>query len=172
MVLLLLLDLFPRSRHLVRIVGGYLPKDVRVAPHELVGFRLNDVCECKSPLLFRNGGVEEHVQKDIAELLRQRVPVALVDRAHHLVGLFNEQVLHRLVRLRPVPGTVAPQLLHDGHNVRERLQPFRRRGKLVFVDLVGGVGRRGSHERANTRSRRECVAETLHTSAVRVYSIE
>ncbi len=70
LVLLLLLDLFPRSRHLVRIVGGYLPKDVRVAPHELVGFRLNDVCECKSSLLFRNGGVEEHVQKDIAELLR------------------------------------------------------------------------------------------------------
>ncbi len=136
-VLLPLLDLFPGGRHRIRVARCRVPEDMRVAPDKLIRFCLNHVRERKSPALLRNNGVKEHVQKHVAQLLRQFVPVSMVDGRHHLVGLLNKQVLCRLVGLLPVPRAVAPQLLNDGRQVRVRLQPLGGLGELGFVDLVG-----------------------------------
>jgi hypothetical protein len=57
--------------------------------------------------LLGDPGVEDHLEEDVAELLREVTAVAASDGVEHLVGLLHEVGRQALVGLLGVPGAAA-----------------------------------------------------------------
>ena len=113
--LLGVLDGVPVGEHSVGVVGDDRAEHVRVAAHQLVVHALDDVGHREPALLLGDRGVELDLVEQVAELLDQClvggrvVGVECLQRVDHLVGLL-EQVLHqRLVRLLLVPRALLAQ---------------------------------------------------------------
>ena len=74
-------------------------------------------------LLGRHLGVEQDLQKQIAQLPAKFVPIAGVDGLQHFVGFFQRVGLDGVEGLLAIPGTAArgSQARHDGDGALESL---------------------------------------------------
>ncbi len=101
-----------------------LGEDVGVAEDELVVDAPGHVGQGETALLGAEGGVEDDLEEQVAELLLER-DVALVlvgaeqlDGVEDLVALLDQVAGERLVGLLPVPRALGPQAAHhlgEGH---------------------------------------------------------
>jgi len=82
-----------------------LPKHVRVPRDQLVVNASHHVFDIEIARLRCKLGVKHYLQKQVAELLAQRLRVAAVYRLQHLVGLFQQTRAKGPMVLLPVPGT-------------------------------------------------------------------
>ena len=85
-----------------------------VAEDQLFADAVGHVVQVEPAGVLLNGGVEEDLEQDVAQLLLQVVGIALVDGLGHLVGLLDEVAPDALVGLFPVPGA-APGMAQPGH---------------------------------------------------------
>ena len=75
-----------------------------MSSHQLRVNLLDHVRQFKPSLLAGHLRVEDHLKKQISEFLPEVIEVSRFDRIHHLIGLFQKQLLPRVVVLLPVPG--------------------------------------------------------------------
>ncbi len=94
---------------------------MRMAVDEFGGEPVEHVVDGKRRLLLRHLGVEEHLQKQVAEFACEFRPVAIVDRLEDFVGFFERVGLDGIESLFAVPGTAArgAEALHDGDSALE-----------------------------------------------------
>ena len=104
--LLLRLDLLPLLVHLARRVerpaGGI--EDVRMAPDQLLGDRLQRIGDGEVPLVGAIWARNTPFEDQVADLPAQRVGVAAVDRVEDLVRFLEDESAQRLERLLAIPG--------------------------------------------------------------------
>jgi hypothetical protein len=88
---------------------------VRVTADDLVADPLEDRVDVEGAALLRHARLEHDLQREIAQLLAQRVHGATVDGVDHLVRFLDEVRAQALERLLPIPGTPVrtSQPLHD-----------------------------------------------------------
>ena len=103
-----LLDLLPVEEDLLRRVRLHAAEHVGVAADQLLVDRPQDVGHGEQAGLLRHAGVEDHLERDVPQLLAELVGGPFVDGLQHLVGLLDEVGLDALVRLLPVPGAAVP----------------------------------------------------------------
>jgi len=98
-------------------LDGRVAEDVGVAPDHLLADGLGHPVEVESAFLARHLAVEDHLQKQVAQFVAGRAPVATFDGLGDLVG-FLDGVRHDGGEgLLDVPGAAVPgvaQALHDG----------------------------------------------------------
>jgi len=105
--------------------------------HELLDDPRDDVVDGEAPLATRELGLEDHLEKQVPELLADALPVAGVDGVDDLARLLQHILAQRLERLLAVPGAAVrgQQPPHEAHQPRER-------GAVLQVqagDRAGGV---------------------------------
>ena len=69
-------------------------------------------------------GIEDDVQEQVAQLLRDVVHIVRKDRIREFVGLFDGVGAEGFEGLLAVPGTLLAQIVHDVKQSCERLQLF------------------------------------------------
>ena len=122
-------------------------------------------------VLGGDAGVEHHLQQQVAELLAQPVASRLLDRLDGLVGLLDEVLDERRVRLPGVPRAAA-RASAAGPSPRRGRAAARRAGRAVARHQPSGgrrgevVGRRAEGQRrrvpgAVARARPSCRAPSL-----------
>ena len=131
------------------LVGLDVPEHVRMAVHELVVDHARDVGEREPTLLGGEGGVEEHLEEQVAELLLEVTDglgrsVEAVDRFEHLVGLLEQMAGERAMGLLPIPRALTAQGAHELRKANE----LGRDGCVQRRDPERGevVGREGAVE--------------------------
>src|SRR5262249_13274996 len=109
--------------HLGGAADGDVAEHVRVAAAHLVDHRTTDVVDVEASGLARHLGMEDDLQEQIAELAAQLLRVVAIDRLGDLVGLLDDVLADRLVRLLAIPGAAArgTQPRHDLHQLVETL---------------------------------------------------
>ncbi len=119
--LLGLLDLLPVARAPASaLVDLDVAEHVRMAVHELVVDDAGDVGQREPALLGGEGGVEEHLEEQVAELLlevrvpgrRRRASSASI-ASSDLVGLLEQVAGERAMGLLPIPRALAAQGAHE-----------------------------------------------------------
>src|SRR4029450_8947738 len=102
-------------------------------------------------LLRGEGGVEEHLEEQVAELLLEMADgliraVEAVDRLEGLVGLLDQAAGERAMGLLPIPGALAAQGAHQLGETnelgRDRRMQHRdpERGEVVWRERAIGLG--------------------------------
>jgi hypothetical protein len=133
---LLFLDLLPAHQHFGGVFGGRFAEHVGVAPDHLRGDPFDDIGGRERPILRREPGQEDDLEKEIAQLFAEAGEVPAVESVHDFVALLDQIAAQRGVGLLPVPRATAraAEPVHDGNEVVERAQ----RGHGCFLDLPGG----------------------------------
>ena len=154
--LLLPLDDLPVGHHLVGARHGHVAEDVGVPADELVVDAAEHVGDGEGSGLPGEGGVEDHLAGQVAELLLEVLVGAFgdglgagrrgrrrqrLDGLDHLVGLLDEVAGQGVVGLLGVPGAAAggPQPLDEGHEPLPRLTGAARRHLDVHRREVVGL---------------------------------
>jgi hypothetical protein len=97
-------------------------EDVRMASHELVRERANDVFDREGVLFRPNLRMKDDLQEHVAQLFTQPHDIRMVDRLQHFIGFLHQIGLQRLMSLLPIPGTPIrrPQPRHQLHQIVKR----------------------------------------------------
>src|SRR6185312_16949631 len=101
------LDALPQAFDGLGRAAFGIGKDVRMAADELFGDGQHHVTEFKGPAFLRHAGVENDLEKKIAELFAQAVYIAMRDSIGDLVGFLDRVWRDGLERLLKVPRTTA-----------------------------------------------------------------
>jgi hypothetical protein len=91
-----------------------------VPAHELLVDPAGSLGEAPGAALLEEEGQEDRLEEKVAELVEELRVVARLGRVGDLVGLLDRVGHDRPRRLRPVPGTVAPQALGQPLEIDER----------------------------------------------------
>ena len=94
---------------------------MRMPPDQLAVDSLDRIGYVKMPGFFRHLRKEDHLEQQVAEFVRQAVPIARVDRVHDLIGLFEQVGLDGVEGLFAIPGAAVrgAQAGHDFDQPRE-----------------------------------------------------
>ncbi|CAM5557741.1 hypothetical protein SCALM49S_00529 [Streptomyces californicus] len=105
----------------LRGLGGRVAEDVRVAVDQLLDEAARDVVHVKRLLgiLLRDARVEDDLEQDVAQLLAQFVPVAVLDRLDQFVRLLDRVLGESPVRLARGPRALPPDAVHDLDQVEQ-----------------------------------------------------
>ena len=102
-LLLGLLDLLPVRPNLIHVLHLHVPKNVRMAADELIGDVTGDLFKIKRPAFARQLTMENHLQKQITQLLFHQGVVAILNGLHQFIDLFHRVKAKRAVRLLAIP---------------------------------------------------------------------
>src|SRR5919204_5986278 len=127
------LDFFPALANASGGAGLSLAENVRMPPDELRVHATRDRLEVARALLREEQGKEVHLEKQIAELIRQLRLVARDGGVRDLIGLLDRVRNDRPLGLLAVPRAVAAQ------PERELLELDERLGEAHPVVVVGVV---------------------------------
>ena len=122
--------------------------------NELVDDARDDVVDAEAGLGAGQLGLEDDLEKEVAELLAKVPHVLRLDGVDHLARLLEHVLAERVERLLAVPGAAArtEEPLHQPHEPRDRLTVLcrERRGRGEVR-----ARRKGSEGRTWTRLLRE-----------------
>ncbi len=102
-----MLDLLPVTQHCAGVLGHDVAKDVRMAANQLGVQVRGNILDGEITRLRGHLGIEEHLQKQIAQLVLQIGPCAALDSIEDLVGLLQRVSFDGVEGLLAVPGTAA-----------------------------------------------------------------
>ena len=97
---------------------------MRMAVYKLVTKEIYDINNVVMLLFLAYLGIEQHMEKHVAELLGQFVFVACQDGSVELIYLFYRLRTKRLIGLLAVPRAFFPKFVKDVQNSSECLQFF------------------------------------------------
>ena len=97
---------------------------MRVPVYQLVTKEVDNIDYIKVLLLLPDLGIEQHVQKHVAEFLRKFMLIACQDGSVELVHFFNSLRTERLIGLLPVPWAFLPKFVQHIQNPSECLHFF------------------------------------------------
>ena len=89
-------------------------KDMRMPPDHFPRDRLDYICKAERALLFRDPGVEHHLQQEVAEFVTQIGQIAPRDRVGDLIGFLDRvrrdarEILFEIPRDSRCPAFGAP----------------------------------------------------------------
>ncbi len=117
------LDLVPALLDVVGRFGGGIAEDVGMAANQLLVDGVERVCDGETAFLRGHLRVEDALQHEVAQLLGEFVPVALIDGVEDLVGLFERVGLDGVEGLVAIPRAAAgrAQLRHQLNEALEFL---------------------------------------------------
>ena len=101
--LLLAFDRLPIRKDLRHALGFSLTENVRMTMDHFSANAVGDLTKCRTPLLLLEPCVKHDLEKRIAQLLLQKVGVAVINGLDDLVGFFDQIRAQGLVRLFTVP---------------------------------------------------------------------
>jgi len=98
---------------------------MRMPPHQLAVQVAQHVGNGEMPLVGRHLGIEQHLQKQVAQLLGQVRKIPPLDGVEDLIGLFQRVLADGIEVLLAVPGAAigSPQPRHDGHRLLKTKPP-------------------------------------------------
>ena len=115
------LQAFPVDDDVRGPVHGRVGEHVGVAVDHLGPRHIRDIADVEAAVgLGRDGGVHEHLQEDVTELLAERALLAAVDRFEKLVRLLQEVRPETGVGLLAVPGHPPGALRRSTTSLSER----------------------------------------------------
>ena len=101
-----------------------------MAADEFCAKAVGDIAQIEVAGLGRHLGVEEHLQKQIAEFFGQVGKVSALNGVEDFVGLFESVFADSVERLLAIPGAAigSTQPSHDGHRLLKESRGPRRIG--------------------------------------------
>src|ERR1700728_119174 len=108
-----------------------------MAANQFAVERLKHIGDREVPLICCHFGIEQNLQKQIAEFFRQMCEISALNRIEDLVGLLKRVLADGIERLLTVPRAAAwsTQASHDGY----RLLKQRRRSRRIGNRLRRGI---------------------------------
>ena len=141
---LLFFDDFPVAEDLGGVFGALLAEDVGVAAnHFLVNF-VDDVGDGEAAFFLCDLGVEENLEKQVAEFFAELGVVGGFEGVKDFVGFFNKIRAKSGVSLFAVPRAAArrAEARHEGNKLYEGGTDTRRRSEFRFAWCAGRTSRR------------------------------
>jgi hypothetical protein len=76
-----------------------------MAPDEFRVYSFHHILKPEAILFLGQAGIENHLEKKVAQFFFKRVKIARADRINDFIGLFQQEPLNRIVILGAVPRT-------------------------------------------------------------------
>ena len=113
--LFLLFDFFPKFDYILRVLYGFISENVGVTAYHLFGYICRHIFEGESAPFFSDGGVENDLHEQVAQLFAHGVIVAIFGGIHIFSDFAEETFIEAVVSLFPIPGVAigAAQFFHN-----------------------------------------------------------